>query len=155
VASNPENEGQVSAPLEALVDTSTELTWLPAEVLLGIGVMPRRKRSLPTSTNDLVEREVGHVILRAEGHADRESAEEVVFAERGERARLGVRTLQSFGIQMDDTAFQHRFIGLTTLAAFNKDTGGKTVVKFSLKLQNPPVAAPRAKSALVKARQSD
>lgn len=143
----------MSAPLEALVDTSTELTWLPAEALRAIGVTPRRKRSVATTIDDLVEREVGYAILRANGQ---ETADEVVFAEPGERARLGVRTLASFGIKMDDTEFRHRFIGLTTMAAFNKETGSKTVVKFSLKLQNPPaVVPPRAKSALVKARRAD
>jgi predicted aspartyl protease len=156
VAVNPTDEGQATAPLEALVDTSTELTWLPAEALRAIGVTPRRKRSVATTIDDLVEREVGYAILRAEGREGQETADEVVFAEPGERARLGVRTLASFGIKMDDTEFRHRFIGLTTMAAFNKETGSKTVVKFSLKLQEPPaVVPPRAKSALVKARQSD
>ena len=136
VACNPKNEGQETAPLEALVDTSTDLTWLPAEVLWSIGVTPRRKKSFATPDGGTLVRNVGYAILRADGRDGYETADEVVFAEPGDRTRLGVRTLQSFGIEMQAAPqnAQPRFIGLTTLAAFNKETKEKAVFKFYLKV---------------------
>jgi predicted aspartyl protease len=113
VACNPKNEGQATQPLEALVDTSSDLTWLPGEVLWTIGVTPRRKRYFPTPDKGPVVRGVGYVILRANG---RETAEDVVFGEWGDSMLIGVRTLESFGIATDEVT--HRFVSLTAMAAF-------------------------------------
>jgi predicted aspartyl protease len=112
VACNPKSEERATPPLEALVDTGSELTWLPAEVLLKIGVAPRRKRAFLTATKQAVERDVGYAILRANGY---ETADEVVFAEPGDLTLLGVRTLEGFGVMVDNIA--HRFVATTTLAA--------------------------------------
>ena len=112
VACNPRSEERTTPPMEALVDTDSELTWLPADVLLKIGVTPRRKRAFLTATKQAVEREVGYAILRANGY---ETADEVVFAEPGDLTLLGVRTLEGFGVMVDNIA--HRFVATTTLAA--------------------------------------
>src|SRR5947207_2947132 len=47
-ARNPKHEELVTQPLPALVDTGSELTWIPAEVLKGVGITPRRKRIFAT-----------------------------------------------------------------------------------------------------------
>jgi predicted aspartyl protease len=112
VACNPKSEERVTPPQEALVDTGSELTWLPAEVLAKIGVAPRRKRAFLTATKQAVERNVGYAILRANGY---ETADEVVFAEPGDLTLLGVRTIEGFGVMVDNIA--HRFVATTTLAA--------------------------------------
>ncbi len=98
----------------ALVDTSTDLTWLPGAVLRDIGVAPRRRR-LFEAAGKIVEREVGYVILRANGY---ETADEVIFAEPGDALRVGVRSLEGFGVKMDNQT--HRFIDMQTLAAFKR-----------------------------------
>lgn len=113
VACNPKNEEQATLPLEALVDTSSELTWLPGEVLWKIGVTPRRKRYFSTPDKGDVVRGVGQVILRANSH---ETAEEVVFGEAGDPMVVGVRTLEAFGVNTDEQT--HRFVSLTAMAAF-------------------------------------
>lgn len=112
VACNPKREEQVTPPLEALVDTGSELTWLPADVLLKIGVTPRRKRPFLTATKQSIQRDVGYAILRANGY---ETTDEVVFAEPGDMTLLGVRTIEGFGVMVDNIA--HRFVATTTLAA--------------------------------------
>lgn len=112
IACNPKREEQTTPPLEALVDTGSELTWLPADVLLKIGVMPRRKRAFHTVTKQAIERDVGYVILRANGY---ETTDEVVFAGPGDMTLLGVRTLEGFGVMVDNIS--HRFVATTTLAA--------------------------------------
>jgi predicted aspartyl protease len=114
VASNPANEGRTTEPQVALVDTSTDLTWLPGAVLRDIGVAPRRKR-LFEAAGKIVEREVGYVILRANGY---ETTDEVIFAEPGDAIRVGVRSLEGFGVPTDVRT--HRFVGMDTLAAFKR-----------------------------------
>lgn len=118
VARNPKNEELATEPLEALVDTGSELTWLPADVLRGAGITPRRKRIFSTATQQRIEREVGYAILSAEGYA---TIDEVVFAESGDMTLLGVRTLEGFGVMVDNIG--HRFVATTTLVAMNGQDG--------------------------------
>ena len=111
-ARNPKREELATAPLPALVDAGSELTWLPADILRGIGIMPRRKRAFHTSTQQRIERDVGYAILSAEGY---ETTDEVVFAEPGDLSLLGVRTIEGFGVMVDNIA--HRFVATTTIVA--------------------------------------
>src|SRR5262245_51223880 len=112
VARNPKNEELATPPVAALVDTGSELTWLPADVLHAVGIAPRRKRSFATATKQIISREVGYAILSAEGF---ETTDEVVFAEPGDMTLLGVRTLEGFGVVVDNIA--RRFVAQTTIVA--------------------------------------
>jgi len=114
VACNPQQEERVTAPIDVLVDTGAELTWLPAEILSGIGIRPRRRRTFQTATKQVIEREVGYAILRAEGF---ETTDEVVFAHPNDMNLLGVRTIEGFGVMVDNVA--HRFVATTTIVAAN------------------------------------
>ena len=111
-ARNPKREELETQPLEALVDTGSELTWLPGKVLKGVGITPRRKRVFSRSTPEKIEREVGYAILSAEGY---ETNDEVVFAEPGDMTLLGVRTIEGFGVLVDNIA--HRFVATSTIVA--------------------------------------
>lgn len=111
-ARNPKREELETPPVEALVDTGSELTWLPAELLRTAGITPRRKRVFLTATQEKVEREVGYAILSAEGF---ETNDEVVFAQPGDMTLLGVRTIEGFGVMVDNIA--HRFVATTTIVA--------------------------------------
>ena len=112
VTRNTKDEGLVSRPTEVLVDTGSELTWLPTDVLTGINVTPVRRRNFATATNQVVTRETGYAILSAEGF---ETVDEVVFAEPSDVALLGVRTLEGFGVMVDNIA--HRFVSRTLIVA--------------------------------------
>ncbi len=112
VARDPKREELSTQAIPALVDSGSELTWLPADVLTSVGITPRRKRMFSTATQQKVEREVGYAILSAEGY---ETNDEVVFAEPGDMTLLGVRTLEGFGVMVDNIA--HRFVATTTLVA--------------------------------------
>jgi predicted aspartyl protease len=112
IAHNPKDETRATPPLEALVDTGSELTWLPADALVQIGVAPRRKRTFVTATKQPVVRDVGYVILASDGY---ETADEVVFAEPGDMILLGVRTIEGFGVSVDNIG--HRFVAQTTIVA--------------------------------------
>lgn len=111
-ALNPKDEYQATPPVEAVVDTGSELTWLPADVLRGAGITPRRTRVFLTATQARVERPVGYALLSAEGY---ETIDEVVFAEPGDLTLLGVRTLEGFGVAVDN--INHRFVATTTIVA--------------------------------------
>jgi predicted aspartyl protease len=112
VARNPRDETRATTPIEVLVDTGSELTWLPAERLATIGIGPRRKRTFHTATGDRVERDVGYAVLCADGH---ETIDEVVLGEKGDLSLLGVRTIEGFGVMVD--ALGHRFVAVSTVAA--------------------------------------
>ena len=123
IARNPKREELATKPLEAFVDTGSELTWLPGEVLKSAGITPRRKRIFATATQQKVEREVGYAILSAEGY---ETNDEVVFAESGDMTLLGVRTLEGFGVMVDHIG--HRFVATTTIVAV---AGAETAVSYA------------------------
>ena len=112
VVRNTKDESLISLPAEALVDTGSELTWLPKDLLASIKIVPVRKRSFSTATQQLVTRETGYAIVSAEGF---ETVDEVVFAEPGDMTLLGVRTLEGFGVMVDNLA--HRLVATTTLVA--------------------------------------
>jgi hypothetical protein len=58
--------------------------------------------------------EVGFAILQADGF---ETIDEVVFCEPGDLTLLGVRTLDGFGVMVDNIA--HRLVARAHLAAGN------------------------------------
>jgi len=111
VACLPEKMEMATLPVELLVDTSCELTWLPADMLRGIGVVPYSKRTICIPNKLMVEREVGRAILHANGHT---TEADVVFAAAGDPLAIGVEALKGFGIALDATGF----VSVTTLATF-------------------------------------
>lgn len=112
IARNPKDETSATPAIEALVDTGSELTWLPADLLAAAGIRPGRKRLFTTATQQRVERQVGLAIIAAEGY---ETIDEVVFAEPSDLILLGVRTVEGFGVAVDSVA--HRFVATTTIVA--------------------------------------
>lgn len=112
-ACSPKGEGRMAVLLEALVDTGSELTWLPAECLRGIGVTPQQKQLLPGPKGAPLKRATGSATLHANG---RETTDDVVFAEPGDPVVIGARTMQAFGVEFDDA--ENRFISLEAMKAF-------------------------------------
>ena len=111
-AHNTKHEEIVTEPVSALVDTGSELTWLPGDILKGIGITPRRKRIFAMANQQKVQREVGYALLSSEGY---ETVDEVVFAEPGDMSILGVRTIEGFGVMVDNIG--HRFVANPTTVA--------------------------------------
>ena len=111
-ARNTKHEEIATEPVPALVDTGSELTWLPGDILKGIGITPRRKRIFVMANQQKVQREVGYALLSSEGY---ETVDEVVFAEPGDMSILGVRTIEGFGVMVDNIG--HRFVANPTTVA--------------------------------------
>ena len=114
IAINPKREEIRSAPVRVLVDTGSELSWLPIDVLASTGIQPRRKRLFRMADGRTMDRDVGFCILESEGFI---TNDEVVFAQPGDMHLLGVRTLEGFGVTVDPLA--HRLVATVTLAATN------------------------------------
>jgi clan AA aspartic protease len=109
---NPRESSRESATVESLVDTGAELTWMPADLLEPVGIVRLKKRSFRTANGQILQRDVGYAIVRAEGY---ETIDEVVFGEPGDQVLLGVRTLEGFGVAVDPIG--HRLVAQATLAA--------------------------------------
>jgi predicted aspartyl protease len=105
VVRNPKNESLRTPPIDAIIDTGAELSWLPRDLLTGIGIVPRRKRAFRMAAGHVVTRDVGYGIVSAEGF---ETNDEIIFAEPGDLVLLGVRTIEGFGVLVDNIA--HRLV---------------------------------------------
>jgi predicted aspartyl protease len=138
-AINPSERQRRTPPVEVMVDTGSELSWLPRKELQNIGINPESKKrfvlakrhgwrcdnalagvfaeqKLPdikigTEADFYVERDIGYAILQAEGYA---TNDEIVFAEEGDMTLLGVRTIEGFSVMVDNIG--HRFVATATLA---------------------------------------
>lgn len=98
VASNPKTPDRATPPVEAVVDTGSEYTWLPATVLLDAGLEPRREQVFVLATGERITRSMGYAIVAAGGY---ETADDVVFAEPGDLSLLGARTIEGFAVYVD------------------------------------------------------
>jgi hypothetical protein len=61
IAINPKREEIRSVPVRVLVDTGSELSWLPIEVLASTGIQ-RRKRLFRMADGRTMDRDVGFCI---------------------------------------------------------------------------------------------
>ena len=109
---NPRDTTRVSCKINALVDTGSELTWVPAPILEATGIVRLKKKSFRTASNQTLLRDVGYGVIRAEGF---ETIDEVVFAEATDMTLLGVRTLEGFSAMVD--ALGRKLVATTTIAA--------------------------------------
>jgi predicted aspartyl protease len=109
-AVNPGERQRRTPPIEVMVDTGSEVSWLPKKELLDIGITPEGKKRFATATQQIVERDIGYAILTAEGYS---TIDEIVFAEESDMSLLGVRTLEGFSVMVDNIG--HRFVATTSL----------------------------------------
>jgi len=112
-AINPKDEERKTPPVEVMVDTGAELSWLPKQLLLDAGITPRGKKRFYTATKQLIERDFGYAILSAEGFF---TNDEIVFAEASDMSLLGVRTIEGFSVMVDN--IEHRFVATASPAVY-------------------------------------
>ena len=113
-ATNPKEEHRSTPPIEVLVDTGAEVSWLPKQALLDAGIMPRSKKRFVMANKQMIERDIGYAILTAEGYS---TIDEVVFAENSDMSLLGVRTIEGFSVMVDNIG--HRFVATTSFCTGN------------------------------------
>lgn len=84
--------------IDALVDTGSTFTCLPAALLREFGVVPYRRIQSELADGSVVEDEVGIVHVRVEGI---ETPTLAIFAEEGAPALLGAYTLEGALLVVD------------------------------------------------------
>jgi predicted aspartyl protease len=92
------NSGKRVTLANVMVDTGSEYTWVPKEVLAELGVDPVRVDRFQTADGRILERRVGFAVIYAGG---RSAPAVVVFAEPGEMLLLGATGLESLNLRVD------------------------------------------------------
>jgi len=101
---NPLRPGVIESLAEVLVDTGSELSWVPAPVLDRLGIVRvKHTRRFQMADGGVRVRGVGYAILHA---GDEQTIDEVVFGEPGDMTLLGARTLEGMNLRVDVQAKQ-------------------------------------------------
>lgn len=85
-------------PVETLVDAGAAYTWIPSDVLAGLGVAPRDRRRFVVADRRLIERDVGIVVMRLDGKVQPTVC---IFGDVGSEPLLGAVTLEEFALAPD------------------------------------------------------
>jgi predicted aspartyl protease len=82
----------------ALVDTGSEYTWVPRDVLESLRIRPERTERFIVADGRTLERPLGFAIIHAGGTT---APDLVVFAEPGDMVLLGARSLEGLNLRVD------------------------------------------------------
>lgn len=81
-----------------MVDTGSEATWIPRAQLEQIEVTPEKRQTFQMANGQWVYRDVGYGLVRV---GQRETVDEIVFAEKGDYVLLGARALEGLLLWVD------------------------------------------------------
>ena len=95
---NPLRPAERAVVRSALVDTGSELSWFPAEVLESLGIERSEVRRFRQASGAVIERWVGHAFVRLAGAR---TVDDVVFAQPGDPTLLGSRSLEGLNLTID------------------------------------------------------
>jgi predicted aspartyl protease len=96
---NVVNRSRSAKLSKVLVDTGSEYTWVPSDMLHSLNIKREKKDITFTMANGQhVTRNVGFAIVRV-GQAF--TVDEVVFAEPGDLSLLGARSLEGLNLTVD------------------------------------------------------
>ena len=93
-----EHRGDIQSVDDALVDTGSEYTWVPADILTKLGIRPEHTQRFIVADGRRLERSVGIAIVHAAGA---KAPDFVVFAEPGDMTILGARSLEGLNVRVD------------------------------------------------------
>lgn len=95
---NPLRPGARAPVRLALVDTGSELSWFPANVLESLGVERAARRQFRQANGSILERWIGLAFLHVAGVR---TSDDVVFAESADLTILGARSLEGLNLRID------------------------------------------------------
>jgi predicted aspartyl protease len=81
-----------------LVDTGSELSWFPAEVLDALGIPRFKVWQFRQADGTVLERWAGPALVYAGGTV---TIDEVVFGEKNDMVLLGARSLEGLNLRVD------------------------------------------------------
>ena len=86
-----------------LVDTGSELSWIPAPELEALGIVRARHARFRQASGQIIERWVGMAVIHVGKIA---TADDVVFGEPNDLSLLGSRTLEGLNVMIDPVSKQ-------------------------------------------------
>src|SRR5437773_6013466 len=93
---SPLRRGDLRELPETMVDTGSEYTWIPRDVLEELGVGVERIERFVTADGRIIARELGYAIVHAAGVR---TIDEVVFSEPGDMTLLGAHTIEGMNLR--------------------------------------------------------
>jgi predicted aspartyl protease len=84
--------------LDVLVDTGSEFTWIPRQVLEDLGIERKGEKRFRLADGSIITREFGYAIVRAAGEA---APDFVIFAEDADTTLLGSHSLEGLNLKID------------------------------------------------------
>lgn len=81
-----------------MVDTGSEATWIPRKKLGEAGIKPEKRQRFRMANGPEVYRDVGYAVVRV---GNRETTDEIVFAEAGDYVLLGARAIEGLLLWVD------------------------------------------------------
>jgi len=93
-----EHRGETRTVENALVDTGSEYTWVPREVLNELGIKPELVQRFVLADGRQFQRELGIAIVHAAGAR---APDFVVFGQPGDMVLLGARSLEGLNVRVD------------------------------------------------------
>lgn len=97
--------GSQREKVRLLVDTGATYSWVSRRTLERLGVEPTRRARFKTMGGEIVEREVGHIMVE---YDNEEAPTTAVFAEDADGNVFGLHGLESLGLEVDPTTQQIR-----------------------------------------------
>jgi predicted aspartyl protease len=98
-----QRRGDVRELPDTLVDTGSEYSWIPRQVLESLGIPVERAQRFRMADGRVVHRVMGYAIIHAGGTR---TSDEVVFSEPGDMVLLGAHTLEGLNLRVDLKAKQ-------------------------------------------------
>ena len=95
---NVERRGEMRTVDDALVDTASDYSWVPKDVLASLGVRPEHVQRFIVADGRELDRQVGIAIVHAAGAI---APDFVLFAEAGDMVLLGARSLEGLNVRVD------------------------------------------------------
>jgi predicted aspartyl protease len=97
IASHADPKRQVHIA-DVMVDTGSELNWIPRPILEGLGIAPEYVERFETADGRIVERDVGFALLYVVG---RVTSTHVVFADPADKVLLGAIGIEGLNLRID------------------------------------------------------
>jgi predicted aspartyl protease len=109
---HPGRRGVLRVLHDVLVDTGSELTWLPRGILEELNIARERAYRFRVADGRILKRDIGFAIVHVEGVA---TADDVVFAEADDLVLLGARSLEGLNLRIDPR--EKRLVGAGPIVA--------------------------------------
>ena len=95
---NPARPGPRRTVPSVLVDTGSELSWMPAELLESLGIERYSRWRFRQADGTVLERFAGAAFVHVAG---KRTADDVVFGEPGDLVLLGARSLDGLNLRVE------------------------------------------------------